>query len=131
MKTITAIIERNEDAYFAYVDQIDGCVAGGNNFIEVKANLSEMIKLSMEEDPILHTKFAKGYEIKFEVDLESVFKLVPEINVTQLAKLGKLNSGLLRQYVSGAKKASENQAEKVMNAIEKLADKLNSLKVTA
>jgi len=130
MKTITAIIERNEDSYFAYVNQIDGCVAGGDSFAEVKLNLEEIIEICISEEEELKTKFEKGFKLKFEVDLESVFKLLPEINITQLAKLGGLNSGLLRQYVSGTKKASERQTEKVMNAIEKLVSKLNSIKVT-
>jgi len=37
-----------------------------------------------------------------------------------------MNPGLLRQYVSGTKKAPKKQAEKVMKAIDKLVFKLNS-----
>jgi len=53
------------------------------------------------------------------------------VNISQLAELGKLNPGLLRQYVSGRKKASEAQAKRLMQAIDKLADKLNSISLTA
>jgi predicted RNase H-like HicB family nuclease len=130
MKTLNAIIERNEDGFYAYVTQLDGCVAGGKSYADVKENLEEMINLFIEADSSLKTKFCEGYKLKFEVSLESVFDLLPEVNISQLAKLGKLNPGLLRQYVSGSKTASEKQAKRVMDAIDKLANKLNSISLT-
>ena len=84
----------------------------------------------MEEDEDLAAKYKNGYAIKFEVDLESVFDLIPEINISQLAKSGKMNPGLLRQYVSGTKKASEKQAQKIMMTIQKLSEKLDSILIT-
>ncbi|RMG28932.1 MAG: type II toxin-antitoxin system HicB family antitoxin [Bacteroidetes bacterium] len=130
METLNAVIERNEEGFYAYVEQIDGCVAGGSSYSEVKKNLEEMINLFIEEDPTLNKKYKNGYKLKFEVSLDSVFELLPEINISQLAKLGKLNPGLLRQYVSGSKKASEKQAQRVMEALGKLANKLNSISLT-
>jgi len=131
MKTLNVIIERNEDSFFAYVKQIDGCVAGGSNYNEVKENIEEMIDISLNEDSELKMKYKDGYKLKFEVNLESVFNLLPEVNISQLAKLGKLNPGLLRQYVSGSKKASEAQTRRVMKAIDKLVSKLESISLTA
>lgn len=131
MKTLNAIIERNEDGFYAYINQIEGCVAGGLTYQEVKHNLEEMIQMFLEEDQTLNSKYKDGFKVKFEVSLQSVFDLLPEINISQLAKLGKLNPGLLRQYVSGSKVASEAQARRVMEAIDKLANKLNSITLTA
>lgn len=131
MKIFRAIIERNEDAYFAYIGDIDGCVAGGLNYTEVKKNLEDNIRLYAEEDPDLARKIENGFTIKFEIDLESVFGLLPEINITQLAKTGNLNPALLRQYVSGSKKASEKQTEKVMKAIKSLSQKLNAISLSS
>ena len=131
MKTLNVIIERNEDSFFAYIKQIDGCVAGGSNYNEVKENIEEMIDISLNEDSELKMKYKDGYKLKFEVNLESVFNLLPEVNISQLAKLGKLNPGLLRQYVSGSKKASEAQTRRVMKAIDKLVNKLESISLTA
>ncbi len=131
MKTLNAIIERSEDCFYAYVNQLDGCTAGGLTYAEVKQNLEEMINIFISEDPTLNQKYAEGFKLKFEVSLDSVFELLPEINISQLAILGKLNPGLLRQYVSGSKKASEAQAKRVMEAIDKLVNKLNSISLTA
>ncbi|WP_235299730.1 type II toxin-antitoxin system HicB family antitoxin [Portibacter marinus] len=131
MKTLNAIIERSEDCFYAYVKQLDGCVAGGSTYAEVKQNLEEMINIFIAEDPKLKQTFSEGFNLIFEVSLDSVFELLPEINISQLAILGKLNPGLLRQYVSGSKKASEAQAKRVMQAIDKLVNKLNSISLSA
>lgn len=131
MFQLTAVIERNEDSFFAYLKEIDGCVAGGKTYKEVKLNLEKNINILLEEDAELRSKhFKKGYNIKFEVDLESIFDLIPEVNISQLAKSGNLNPGLLRQYVSGTKKASEVQTEKIMKAIKEVSNKLNSIVLT-
>ena len=131
MKTLTAIIERNEDAFFAYILEIEGCVSGGVSYEEVKSNLEQMVNEFIAEDEGISKQLKKGYKIKYEVDLESVFNLIPEVNITQLAKLIKMNPGLLRQYVSGSKKASEKQTNKVMQGIKLLTEKLKSLQITA
>jgi predicted RNase H-like HicB family nuclease len=131
MKKLTAIIERNEDSFFAYVQEIGGCVAGGSSYEEVKANLEEIINEFRDEDEEISNKLDKGFKIKYEVDLESVFNLIPEVNITQLANLIKMNPGLLRQYVSGTKKASETQTNKVMKGIRMLTEKLKSIQLTA
>ncbi|MCB0541057.1 MAG: hypothetical protein KDE33_26355, partial [Bacteroidetes bacterium] len=118
------------DAFFAYINEIEGCVAGGENYEEVKTNLEQIIREFREEDIEIGKQLEKGYNIKYEVDLESVFNLIPEVNITQLAKLIKMNPGLLRQYVSGSKKASEKQTNKVMEGIRRLTEKLKSLQIT-
>ncbi|NEN22907.1 type II toxin-antitoxin system HicB family antitoxin [Cryomorpha ignava] len=127
MKTLNVIIERNADGFFAYTDEIDGCVAGGNTYIEVKTNFEEILDMFLQEDTFLANEFANGYKLKFNVSLESVFELIPEVNISQLAKSGGLNASLLRQYVSGSKKASEKQAQKIMSALNKLSEKIETI----
>ena len=131
MKVLHATIERSEDAFFAYINDMDGFVSGGNSYDEVKSNLMGIFKEFVDEDEEIRKKYRNGYKLRFEVNLASFFDLVPEVNISQLAKTGGINPGLLRQYVSGTRKASEKQAERVMKAIEKLAAKLNSLSLTA
>ena len=130
MKKLIAVIERNEDSYFAYIEEIDGCVAGGKNYNEVKSNLDDILNLMIDEEEEVRQLLRNGYRIIFEVNLESVFDLIPEINISQLAKTGRINPGLLRQYVSGTKRASERQTDKVMKAIQLLSTKLNSISLT-
>ena len=131
MKTLTAIIERNGDSFFAYITEIEGCVAGGASYEEVKTNLYEIIQEFRQEDSEIDQRLRLGYKLKYEVDLESIFKLIPEVNISQLANLVKMNPGLLRQYVSGSKKASEEQTNKVMDGIRMLTEKLKSIQLAA
>ncbi len=70
MKQLTAIIERNEDSFFAYVKEIDGIVVGGLDFKEVKSNFEEMLVLAQEEDDQIKRLLDTGYKLKIEVDLE-------------------------------------------------------------
>jgi hypothetical protein len=93
--------------------------------------MQEILDVCIQEDKTLQRKYGNGYHLKFVVDFESVFKLLPEINISILAESARMNAGLLRQYASGTKKASEKQAEKINEAIASLANKLSSLKLTA
>ena len=52
MKKLTAIIEKNEDSFFAYLDELEGCVAGGTSYEEVKSNLEEIINEFTDEASI-------------------------------------------------------------------------------
>lgn len=130
MKILNVIIERNEGGFFAYTNDIDGCVAGGNSYAEVKTNFEEILHMFLQEDQALADEFVNGYKLKFNVSLDSVFKLIPEVNISQLAKSGGLNASLLRQYVSGSKKASEKQAQKIMLALNKLSEKIETISLT-
>lgn len=130
MKTLNVIVERNEDGFYAYSDEIVGCVAGGMDYPDVKANFEEILNLFLQEDEALADKFGMGYKLKFQVSLDSVFELIPEVNISQLAKSGGLNASLLRQYVSGSKKASEKQAQKIMAALSTLSAKIETISLT-
>ncbi len=43
-----AIIERDENGYFAYVPELKGCVAQGENFEEALENIKEASALYLE-----------------------------------------------------------------------------------
>lgn len=64
---ITVIIERNADAFYAYVSEIDGCTAGGESFDEVKKNMEEILSLVMDEDDSVKDRYHNGYDLIFEV----------------------------------------------------------------
>lgn len=129
MKILKATIERNESSFFAFIEKIDGCVTVGNSYEEVKDNLSNVINLLAAENDQVRAMISNGYEIKYEVKIDSIFKYIPEINISQLAKIANMNPGLLRQYVSGNKKATETQNKKVMLALQKLIAKIESVKL--
>jgi predicted RNase H-like HicB family nuclease len=129
MKTLTATIERNESSFFAFIEEIDGCVTVGNSYNEVKDNLLDVLSLLASENEKVGKLIANGYKIIYEIKIDSIFKYLPEINISQLAKLANMNPGLLRQYVSGNKKATEAQNKRVMMALQKLMNKIDSVKL--
>lgn len=129
MKTISIIVERNQEAFFAYTPEIEGCTAGGYSYQEVKNNILEILELCINEDIALSKRYINGYNLEFEIDLQNVFKFIPELNISKLAQLAGVNPGLLRQYASGVKTASEKQAEKVDAAISDLAARLAALRL--
>lgn len=43
-----AIIEKDEDGYFAYVPRLDGCVSQGDSYEETLDNIKEALELYLE-----------------------------------------------------------------------------------
>lgn len=70
---INAIIEKDENGYFAFVPELKGCVSQGDTFEEIKSNIKEAIEIyieSMEEDE-LNALISKDYTIApIEVGIE-------------------------------------------------------------
>ena len=54
---INAVIEKDENGYFAFVPELKGCVSEGASFEEARANIKEAIELYLESlgtDEIRH-----------------------------------------------------------------------------
>ena len=45
---INAVIEKDENGYFAFVPELKGCVSEGSSFDEARANIKEAIELYLE-----------------------------------------------------------------------------------
>ncbi len=45
---INAVIEKDENGYFAYVPRLDGCVSQGKTYEEAIANITEAAELYLE-----------------------------------------------------------------------------------
>ena len=44
----TVIIEKDEDGYYAYVPELDGCQTQGDSLDEVMTNIEEAMQLYLE-----------------------------------------------------------------------------------
>ena len=53
-----AVIEKDEDGYFAFCPELQGCYTSGATFEEVRANIEDAIRLHLE------ARLASGEEIK-------------------------------------------------------------------
>ena len=60
MKTyhFAAVIEKDEDGYYAFCPELQGCYTSGETFEEARANLADAIRLHLED------RLADGEEIK-------------------------------------------------------------------
>lgn len=65
MKTyhFAAILEKDEDGYYAFCPDLQGCYTSGATFEEARANLADAIRLHIED------RLANGEEVK---EFESV-----------------------------------------------------------
>lgn len=60
MKTyrFSAVIEKDENGYYAFCPELQGCYTSGQTFEEARANLADAIRLHVED------RLAEGEEIK-------------------------------------------------------------------
>lgn len=67
-----AVIEKDEDGYYAFCPELQGCYTCGETFEEARANLADAVRLHVED------RLADGEEIKAP---ESVNLTTVEVSV--------------------------------------------------
>lgn len=70
---------------------------------------------------------ADDIQFKCEYNLAAFFEYYSELKISAIAVRAGINTNLLQQYVSGNKRASEQQAHKIQKAIHGLADELQEI----
>ncbi|MEO6132902.1 MAG: hypothetical protein ABIQ02_13715 [Saprospiraceae bacterium] len=130
MKKLNVTIEQSEDAFFAFVNEIDGCTAGGFSFADVKTNIDRIIKLTLKEDKTLSNKYSEGYTIIYKFALESIFKQFPELNIDVFARQTGIKHSILKAIADGTRLASEEEKDSINKVIQSLATRLQSLRLT-
>ncbi len=69
---INAVIEKDENGYFAFVPELKGCVSEGASFEEARTNIKEAIELYLESlgaDEIRHIVAKEAMITPIEVAL--------------------------------------------------------------
>ena len=67
-----AVIEKDENGYFAFVPELKGCVSEGESFEEARANIKEAIELYLES----LKEIADKYVDKLKIATTDAYKLV-------------------------------------------------------
>lgn len=130
VKQVIVYVEKAEDGtYWGTTQNVPGVVtAYGSSLEELKQNFESAFKDYLEvaeeekEDWLSDVKDLEGFT--YELDLQSFFKLVPEIKVSAIAKKAKINESLMRQYATGKANASEARTKKIEKAIHELGREL-------
>ena len=100
----------------------------GNNANEVTQSLKELIQdhLDNEGKEQQFWQNVKVGDITFEYvyDLTAIFNVISAVKINSLADLAGINQSLMRQYASGVKYPSAQQAQKIQVAVKQLGEKL-------
>lgn len=126
MKTveINLTIEKGEDR------KLWGSLAYNNNLItDFAANIPELenkMKSLLKDFEGLESK---QIEFIHHYDVYALFQRFDYLKISSVAKYAGMNAALLRQYASGVKSPSLDQAKKIELALHKLAGELSEASI--
>ena len=95
-------------------------VTCGDTWDELQSMIVEMVNLVFEDLGFVYTI----EEIKLKYDIESFFDFYKVINAKALSQRIGMNQSLLAQYISGAKKPSTAQTQRILNGVQQIGREL-------
>ncbi|MDP4207663.1 MAG: XRE family transcriptional regulator [Bacteroidota bacterium] len=119
-KIILTVI-KEETGYSAYTNVQDNFISTqAADFEELKRNILEALNLAFEDKEISYTI----EEIRFTYDLASFFNFYKVINASALSKRLHMPQSLLAQYISGSKKPSPTQTQRILKGVQQVGREL-------
>jgi len=119
---IILTVEKTDTGFSAYSENYP-IFTTGQSIPELIKNAYEATDFYFEEEKIR----IEPNNIKFEIDFNQFFKYYKVINAKFLAEKIGMNASLLSQYVSGNKKPSAKQTEKILNGIHQIGQELSAI----
>lgn len=124
MKKIEFIVEKAEVGYAAYAKNY-AIFTMADNWDELEYNVLEAASLWFEEEGRVITM----NDIRMNLDLPQFFEFYNIINASALSKRIKMNQSLLAQYISGHKKPSPAQLQRIIDGIRKVGRELADINI--
>ncbi|RYY06057.1 MAG: hypothetical protein EOP43_07375 [Sphingobacteriaceae bacterium] len=127
MKTILLdlVIEKGETGLWGTVKYKDNLLTDlGDNLMELETKLKTLLYEFEHVDP-------ETISFEHAYDVFALFQEFDFLNISKVAKYADINSGLLRQYASGVKHPSLNQAKKIEETLHRLAAQMQKASVYA
>lgn len=129
MKTLTVIIERAENNYSAYIEEVDGIVAVGSSVQEIKKGIVESINVLVEEckdfGDVVPPELEGEYNLVFRMDVKSLLSFYEGIfTKAGLERITGINQKQLWHYASGARNPRPEQVIKIETALHRLGEEL-------
>jgi predicted RNase H-like HicB family nuclease len=121
-KKITMTVEKTNTGFSAYSENYP-IFTTGQSIPELINSAYEATELYFEEEKVK----IEPNDIKFEIDFKQFFKYYKVINAKFLAEKIGMNASLLSQYVSGTKKPSPKQTEKILSGIHQIGQELSGI----
>ena len=132
MKKLTAVIERADGNFSAYLSEVDGITATGKSIDEIKTSMTEAIDCYIDfciDNNISVPEQLQGrYEISFELDIQSLLAIYEGIfSKSGLEKLTGINQKQLGHYAKGLSCPRQAQRQKIESALHRLGSELLSI----
>lgn len=129
MKTLTVIIERTENNYSAYLQEVDGIVATGKSVEGIKAGIIEAINFMIEDckefGGVIPAELEDEYSLVFKMDVKSLLGFYSGIfTKAGLERITGINQKQLWHYASGVRNPRPEQSLKLETALHKLGEEL-------
>lgn len=99
-------------------------VTCGDTWDELQSMIVEMVNLVFEDLGFVYTI----EEIKLKYDIESFFDFYKVINAKALSQRIGMNQSLLAQYISGAKKPSPTQTQRILEGVQQIGRELAEIR---
>jgi predicted RNase H-like HicB family nuclease len=132
MKQVRIIIERSNDQYTAYAENVEGIYAGGDSAQEAKDSALTAIKLLKKHNKARNVpSILKGeYEVVFRFDAISVLNYYKKIFTNAaLERMTGINQKQIQHYSTGLKKPRPAQVKKIASAFHELGNELIALEL--
>jgi predicted RNase H-like HicB family nuclease len=121
-KKIKLIVEKTNTGFSAYSEEYP-IFTSGKSIPELINSAYEATEFYFEEEKIK----VQPSDLKFEIDFKQFFKYYKVLNAKFLAEKIGMNASLLSQYVSGTKKPSQKQTEKILRGIHQIGQELSGI----
>lgn len=123
-KKVKMIVEKTNTGFSAYASD-DNVPVGttGKTISALQKNMLEALNMFYED----HGYFIEKDNIIIEIDLQQFFQYYRVINARHLAEKIGMNPTLLSQYVSGKKKPSQAQSQRIIGGIQNIGKELAEL----
>jgi len=126
-KQIKIIIERSDDSFTSYAENVPGIYGHGNTVEEAKKSALTGIDLlkKYNEGANLPAILKEDYEVIFKFDAESFLNFYKKIFTNAaLERMTGINQKQFQHYASGLKKPRQAQIKKIESAMHILGKEL-------
>jgi hypothetical protein len=113
------IVERTRTGFSAY-ELKHPIFTTGDSILDLQMNALEAVNLYLEDEGKKITRS----NLEFEIDFQQFFEFYKVINSKHLAQRIGMNESLLSQYVTGKKKPSKKQVERIIDGLHEIGKEL-------
>lgn len=131
MKKVKIVIERSNDLFSAYAENVNGVYGAGNTVSEAKDSIVKSIELLNKYNKDNVPSILKGeYTLVFRFDVESFLNYYKGIFTNAaLERMTGINQKLFQHYATGLKKPRETQVKRIESALHKLGGELMAVQL--